>query len=268
MHDDTSAIISSIRQTVNVIAQDVGTDFENVWSSGSEYSLPFACNPNPHFGIVWQNGCENLFAYRMGRINGYASDTLHQQIPLLRVTFMCREEQHNIVIERSPTRTSRGFGSAPPPPAPKAFAMRGGGGSRIGGGYGGGGGGCGGGRSLGGHGGGGRDHGFGGGGGGGSATMAAAMGGRNNNGGGNRSYGGGRNNGSGHNQQRKPPPHMGQTNEIGIPVATTASDLKRRAVTTVVEHMSLDVEDGLDDHEDIYPTQYAVEDGSDEFDDL
>ena len=115
MHGDTSAIISSIRQTVNVIAQDVGTDFENVWSSGSEYSLPFACNPNPHFGIVWQNGCENLFAYRMGRPNGYASDTLHQQIHLLRVTFTSKEEQHtsavkadDIVIERSPTRTSRG----------------------------------------------------------------------------------------------------------------------------------------------------------------
>ena len=70
MHGNTSAIISSICQSVNVIAQDVGTDFENVWSSGSEYSLPFACNPNPHFGIVWQNGCENLFAYRTGRPNG------------------------------------------------------------------------------------------------------------------------------------------------------------------------------------------------------
>ena len=176
----------------------------------------------------------------------------------------------DIVIKRSPTRTSRGFGSAPPPP-PSAFAMRGGGGSKIGGGYGGGGGGYGGGRHrLGGHGGGGRDHGFGGGGGSGAAKMAAAMGGRNN-GGGIRSYGCGRGNGGGRNQERKPPPHMGQTNEIGIPVATTGSDQKRRAVTTVIEHMSLDVEDGdglLDDHEDINPTQYAVEDGSDEYDDL
>jgi hypothetical protein len=277
MHGDTSAIISSIRQTVNVIAQDVGTDFENVWSSGSEYSLPFACNPNPHFGIVWQNGCENLFAYRMGRPNGYASDTLHQQIPLLRVTFTSKEEQHtsavkadDIVIERSPTRTSRGFGSAPPPPAPSTFAMRGGGGSRIGGGYGGGGGGYGGGRGLvGGHGGGRRDHGFGGGGGGGAATMAAAVGrGRNNHGSGLRN-GGGRGNGGGRNQQRKPPPPMGQTNEIGIPVATTGSDHKRRAVTTVIERMALDDEedwDGRDDHEDINPTKYAVEDGDeDEF---
>jgi hypothetical protein len=212
----------------------------------------------------------------MGRPNGYSSDTLHQQIPLLRVTFTSKEEQHtsavkadDIVIERSPTRTSRGFGSAPPPPAPSAFAMRGGGGSRIGGGYGGGGGGYGGGRGLGGH-GGGRGlggHG-GGGGGGGAATMAAAVGGRNN--GGGLPNGGGRGNGGGRNQQQKPPPPMGQTNEIGIPVATTGSDHKRRAVTTVIEPMSLDVDedgDGRDNHEDIYPTQYALEDGSDEFDD-
>jgi hypothetical protein len=147
--------------------------------------------------------------------------------------------------------------------------MRGGGGSRIGGGYGGGGGGYGGGRGLGGH-GGGRGlggHG-GGGGGGGAATMAAAVGGRNN--GGGLPNGGGRGNGGGRNQQRKPPPPMGQTNEIGIPVATTGSDHKRRAVTTVIEPMSLDVDedgDGRDNHEDIYPTQYALEDGSDEFDD-
>jgi hypothetical protein len=66
-HGDTSAIIASTRQTVNVITQDVGTDFENVWSDGSEYhSLPFVCNPNPHHvGIMWQNGDENSFSYRM-----------------------------------------------------------------------------------------------------------------------------------------------------------------------------------------------------------
>ena len=285
MHGDTSAIISSIRQTVNVIAQDVGTDFENVWSSGSEYSLPFACNPNPHFGIVWQNGCENLFAYRMGRPNGYASDTLHQQIPLLRVTFTSKEEQHtsavkadDIVIKRSPTRTSRGFGSAPPLPAPSAFAMRGGGGSRIGGGYGGGGGGYGGGR-----------HGLGGHGGGsvaamaaqqrqqrGGGSLAAAVGGRKNGGGRIRSDGGGRGNGGGRNQERKPPPHMlGQFDEIGIPVSTTGADQKRRAVTTIIKHMNLDGKDdgdGSEEHEDINHTQYGLEDGTDdegdEFDDL
>jgi len=283
MHGDTSAIISSIRQTVIVIAQDVGTDFENVWSFRSEYSLPFACNPNPHFGIVCQNGCPNLFAHRTGRINVYASDTLHQQIPLLRVTFTSKEERHmsavkadDIVIVCSPRCTSRGFGGAPPPP-PSAGAIRSGGGSKIGGGYGGGGGGYGGGR-----------HGLGGHGGGsvaamaaqpwqqrGGGSLAAAVGGRNNGGGRIRS-GGGRGNGGGHNQERNPPPHMGQFNEIGIPVAMTGSDQKRRAVTTIIEHMNLDVEDdgggGQDDYDDINPTQYGVEDGSDdegdEFDDL
>jgi hypothetical protein len=48
-HGDTSAIIASTRQTVNVVAQDVGTDFENVWSEGSEYSLPFCLQPQPAF---------------------------------------------------------------------------------------------------------------------------------------------------------------------------------------------------------------------------
>jgi hypothetical protein len=49
---DTSTIISSIRQTVNVIANALGTDFNNQWSKGNEYALPFACNPLPHVGIV------------------------------------------------------------------------------------------------------------------------------------------------------------------------------------------------------------------------
>ncbi len=146
--------------------------------------------------------------------------------------------------------------------------------SKIGNGYDGGGGGYGGGcHGLGRHGGGGGDHGFGDGGGGGAAKMAAALGGRNN-GGGICRYGGGRGNGGGRNQEQKPPPHMGQFNEIGIPVATAGSNQKRRVVTTIIEHMNLDVKDngdgGQDNYVDINPTQYGVEDGSDEdeFDDL
>jgi hypothetical protein len=126
MHGDTSAIIASTRQTVNVVAQDVGTDFNNVWFEGSEYCLPFACNP--HFGILWQNGCENLYSYRLSRPRLYAANTLHQQITILRMTFMSREEQHtsavrgdDIVIDQSPTRNSGGFGSVAPPPPPKCF---------------------------------------------------------------------------------------------------------------------------------------------------
>ena len=271
-HGDTSAIIASTRQTVNVVAQDVGTDFENVWSEGSEYGLPFACNPNPHFGILWQNGCDNLFSYRMSRPRFYAAETLHQQIPMLRVTFMSREEQHtsavrgdDIVINQSPTRTSRGFGSVPPPPPPSAFAMHGGGGSNIGSGYGGGGGGYHGGavsRGFGGNGGGG----LGGGGGGGAATMAAAVGGRNG-GGGIRSSGGGRGNGGGRNQRKSPPP-LGPTNEIGFPVQTSPG--KRRAIT--VEQMSVEnVDEDGSTFEEINETQYAGQgkgsDG-DDYDDL
>jgi hypothetical protein len=267
-HGDTSAIIASTRQTVNVIAQDVGTDFENVWSDGSEYSLPFACNPNPHVGILWQNGDENLYSYRSSRANFYAAETLHQQIPLLRVTFMSREEQHtstvradDVVIEHSPTRTSRGFGSVPPPPPPNAFS-RGGGGSNIGSGYG---------SSYGvgyggvshhgfrGNGGGGRGHGFrgnGGGGGGGAATMAAAARGHNGGGAGICSSRGGGGSGRGNGcDQRKAPPPMGPTNEIGIPVATSPG--KRRAVTVVVDHMSVDGRDGgVDEVDDIDHTLY------------
>ena len=275
-HGDTSAIIASTRQTVNVIAQDVGTDFENVWSDGSEYSLPFACNPNPHVGILWQNGDENLFSYRMSRANFYAAETLHQQIPLLRVTFMSREEQHtsavradDVVIEHSPMRIPRGFGSVPPPPPPNAFA-RGGGGSNIGGGYGGGYGGVSH-NGFRGNGGGGRGHVFGGGGGGGggAATMAAAAAGGHNGGGGIRSSrgGGGGSGGGGGRNQRKAPPPMGPTNEIGVPVKTSPG--KRRAVTVVVDHMSVDGRDtGGDEVDDIDHTLYYDGRNDDDYADL
>jgi hypothetical protein len=53
---DTLTIVSSIHQTVNVIANDLGTDFDNLWSEGTEYKLPFVCNPLPHVGIVRQFG--------------------------------------------------------------------------------------------------------------------------------------------------------------------------------------------------------------------
>ena len=99
-------------------------------------------------------------------------------------------------------------------------------------------------------------------------AVAVAVGGRNNSGG-IRGYGGGHGYGGGRNQRKSPPP-MGPTNEIGIPVSTTGSDQKRRAVTRVVEHMSLDGVDGngLDDHKDIDHTQYAGGNGSNEYDDL
>jgi len=87
----------------------------------------------------------------------------------------------------------------------------------------------------------------------GGGSLAAAVGGRNNGGGCIRSDGGGRGNGGGRNQEWKPPPHMlGQFNEIGISVSTTGADQKRCAVTTIIEHMNLDVKDygnGSEEHE-------------------
>ena len=148
---DTSTILSSIRQTVNVIANALGTDFDNQWSEGNEYALPFVCNPLPHVGIVWQYGDQQLLEYRMARARSYAPETLHQQIPILRVIFQSQETQRmsamkadDVVIYQSPTRNLRGAGLTAPPPPPKPFS--GGGGGRYGEGFGGGGGFVGGGR--------------------------------------------------------------------------------------------------------------------------
>jgi hypothetical protein len=138
---DTSNIILSIFQTVNVIAYDIGTDFHNMWLEGSEYELPFPCNPQPHVVLVWQFGCPALYAYRTDRTGIYPCKTLHQQIPHLYVIFTSQETQHvsgmkakDVVINVSPTRNSRHAGNAPPPPP---SAMRGGSGLGLGG-YGGG----------------------------------------------------------------------------------------------------------------------------------
>ncbi len=250
-HRNTSTIVSSICQTVNVIAKDVGTDFDNVWSPGSEYKLPFACNPNPHFGLVWQNGCSNLFAYRMDHEGIYPPDTIHQQIPFLHVIFMSQEEHRtssmkaeDVIIQQSPTRIYMGAGSAPPPP-PRAFSMHGGGGSSSGSGYGGGGSR----RGLGGYGGGGGGHGSSGFGGGGGAPAAVAGGG----GGVSHGYGGGVGCGGGHgysggrNQHKHPPP-LGPTNESSITVKTNAADQKRRRV--IGNNMSVEVEQVEMDEED------------------
>jgi hypothetical protein len=139
---DTSTILSSIRQTVNVIANALGTNFDNQWSEGNESALPFVCNPLPHMGIVWQYGDQQLLEYRKARARSYAPETLHQQIPILRVIFQSQETQRmstmkadDVVIYQSPTRNLRGAGLTAPPPPPKPFS--GGGGGRYGGGFGG-----------------------------------------------------------------------------------------------------------------------------------
>jgi len=125
---DTSTIVSSIRETVNVIAGALGTDFDNQWSEGNEYILPFVCNPLPHMGIVWQYGDQQLLEYRTANKRSYAEEMLHQQIPILQIIFQSQETQRmsamkadDVVIFKSPTRNRRSAGlSAPPPPAPSS----------------------------------------------------------------------------------------------------------------------------------------------------
>ena len=142
---DTSTIVSSIRETVNVIAGALGTDFDNQWSEGNEYVLPFVCNPLPHMGIVWQYGDQQLLEYRTANKRSYAKEMLHQQIPILRIIFQSQETQRmsamkadDVVIFKSPTRNRRSAGlSAPPPPAPSSRSgSRGNGGGGSGAGFG------------------------------------------------------------------------------------------------------------------------------------
>jgi hypothetical protein len=265
---DTSTIISSICQTVNVIANDLGTDFDNQWSEGNEYALPFPCNPLLHVGIVWQYGNQKLLEYRAARASSYARETLHQQIPLLRVIFMSQDMQRmsamkadKVVILQSPTRNLRGAGlSAPLPPAPSISPFGGGsrsdqgyGGGGFGGGHGGGrssfGGGGGGGGGFGGGGGGGSG-GFGGGGGGGGgggvATMAAAAGGHDH----QQGYGYSRGRG------RRGATSRAGLNESSMGVATSTDDNKRRKARVVV-HDNIGVEDAEDSDE-----EFMVEDSN------
>jgi hypothetical protein len=243
-------IISSIGQTVNVIANDLGTDFDNQWSEGNKYALPFPCNPLPHVGIVWQYGDQQLPEYRAARASSYPRETLHQQILLLLVIFMSQDTQcmsamkaDDVVILQSPTRNLRGAGlSAPPPPALSISPFGGGsrsnqgyGGGGFGGGHGGGrssfGGGGGGGGGFG-CGGGGGSGGFGGGGGGGGgkgvATMVVAAGGHNH----QQGYGYSRGRGC-----RRATSRAG-LNESSMGVATSTDNNKRCKVWVVVRQQS------------------------------
>ena len=133
---DTFVITTSIRSTVDLLAYTQGTDFDSMWTNGNDYKLQFACNPNPNVQLIWHSGCEMLMSQRT-RQNSY-TDTIHQQMPVLRVTFTSREMQRvagvrsdDVVIHHSPTRNIMGAGSAPPKPG------GGFGGGRFGGGFGG-----------------------------------------------------------------------------------------------------------------------------------
>jgi len=158
-HQDTYVYIAGMRDTVDDIAEFQGSDFDNVWSNGVQYTLPFKCNPNPNVQLIWHTGCVKLLNKR--NYERGAPNAVHQQMPILRVTFTSQEMQRvagvrtdDIVINTMPTRNIMGAGNAPPQPRSSVFS--GGGGGGYGGGGGGGGSGSGGGRGgLGGGGGGG-----------------------------------------------------------------------------------------------------------------
>ena len=73
---DTYVYIAGIRSTVDNIADIYGSDFDNVWSEGNLYELPFKCNPNPWQGIIWHTGCETLLHTRK-RSSMVAEDAVH-----------------------------------------------------------------------------------------------------------------------------------------------------------------------------------------------
>ena len=63
-HHDTYVLIAGMRETVNVIAEEQGSNFDNVWSNGVQYQLPFKCNPNPNMQLIWHTGDTKLLAKR------------------------------------------------------------------------------------------------------------------------------------------------------------------------------------------------------------
>jgi hypothetical protein len=153
-HQDTYVYIAGMRDTVDDIAEFQGSDFDNVWLNGVQYMLPFKCNPNPNIQLIWHTGCVKLLnkrTYERG-----APDAVHQQMPILRVTFTSQEMQRvagvrtdDIVINTMPTCNVMGASNAPPQPRSSVFSGGGGGGGGGGLGGGGGGGGFGGnGRSV------------------------------------------------------------------------------------------------------------------------
>ncbi len=90
-HHDTYVLIAGMRETVDVITEDQGSDFNNMWSNGVQYQLPFKCNPNPNVQLIWLTGCVKLLnkrTYERG-----APDAVHQQMRILRVMFTSQEMQ-------------------------------------------------------------------------------------------------------------------------------------------------------------------------------
>jgi hypothetical protein len=91
-HHDIYGIVAGMRTNINNLADWHGSDFENVWSSGMTHQLPFKCNPNPNVQLIWHLGCPKLLTKRMHERG--APNAVHQQMPILCMTFTSREMQH------------------------------------------------------------------------------------------------------------------------------------------------------------------------------
>ncbi len=146
-HRDTYVLVAGMRATIDDLVDWYGSNFETVWSSGTTHQLPFKCNPNPNVQLFWHSGCIKLLTNKTHERG--APDAVHQQMPILRMTFTLQEIQRmagvsldDIVIHTMPTWNVMGAGSAPAPqpPQPGAFSGVGGGGGFGSGGFGGGGG--------------------------------------------------------------------------------------------------------------------------------
>ncbi|KAL3789182.1 hypothetical protein ACHAW5_002441 [Stephanodiscus triporus] len=94
---DTYVYITGIRSTVENIVDFYGSDFDNMWSMGNLYELPFKCNPNPWQGIIWHTGCERLLHTRQ-RSSTVSEDAVHQQMPIMRLIFTSQEMQRSAAI--------------------------------------------------------------------------------------------------------------------------------------------------------------------------
>ncbi len=151
---DTMVVVAATRRTSNFFLSVYGSNFESMWTKGQEFPLAFKNLPNPHTQIIWHPGCPLLYHKRSLDLGRYLNGA-HQQMPILRVTFMSLEVQRlaalhldDNVIAMMPTRSPMGFGLplAPPPPSSSSGGggFGSGGGGFAGGGSFGGGGSCGG----------------------------------------------------------------------------------------------------------------------------
>ncbi len=97
IYTNTPVIQSAIHNAIEAIVQNVGQDFDNIWSNGQIDALPFACCANPQMQLLWHEGNKYLCArnYEKSNIN---QDTKHQLMPILRITSEAQEKQRKSIL--------------------------------------------------------------------------------------------------------------------------------------------------------------------------